>query len=109
MTLSMSTSMTPSSPLPIENARVLSLAVGIVFLTRRQTRAQARTGHKGKSVAIWERLSIFLPFFWSTKVMVTNLDFVSRSGSSWESFIPLSSRKEMFPSVKGLVFPRFLT
>jgi hypothetical protein len=47
---------------------------GFVLMRRRTSEDAARTGHRiGSWVASWVRVSFFLAFFWSSKVMETRV------------------------------------
>jgi len=70
-------------------------------------RAQAVTGQRiGSSVHCCVRVSIFLLFFWSSKVIVACLALDSRSWSWCEISILSFEYKQMLPTVRSFVLPR---
>jgi hypothetical protein len=59
-------------PFCIEQTGVSLEQVGTVVRTRWTTVVQRRTGHKILwPVRCWVRASLLIPFYWSTKTMVT--------------------------------------
>jgi len=57
---------------PSAHTGVSSFASGLCCLTIWTALPHANTGHRALSVVrCWDRRSIFVPFFWSTKQMVT--------------------------------------
>jgi hypothetical protein len=90
----------------IEQRSVSSPQLGMVRTILWTADPQRKTGHRYRwPERRWVRASIFLPFFWSSKTMVTYAACVSRWGSEWESTARERVRKTMHPIRTRLVRP----